>query len=158
MRTLLHLHRMWYFYILYDMLILRYFSYRPTSTLSQPATVVLSTSSSSPTSTGPGGVTVECPDVNNTNYTVPGTNQVFLRQCDTNRVGSDIEYVEKNSMTDCLSYCASWNSNSASSTRCLSVTWVYQGPQGTYVNYCWIKSSVPDASTYSNMESAILII
>jgi hypothetical protein len=146
-------------YDLYDLLLMDLCN-RPTLSSTKSSTVISTSSTSSikPLSTGPGGVTIECPGTDNTNYTVPGTNQVFLRECNTNRIGSDIAFVEQNTMTDCLSYCATWNVNSGGSTRCLSVTWAYQAPQGTGDNYCWIKSSVPGVSTYANMESAILII
>jgi hypothetical protein len=106
---------------------------------------------------GPGGVRVECPSVDNTNYTVPGTGAVFRRECLTDRQGSDIANVEQLSMEDCLAYCVSWNTNAANSQRCAAVTWVYVGPQGTDVNYCWIKYAVPGKAYAVNMESAVLL-
>jgi hypothetical protein len=116
-----------------------------------------SLSSAPTTATGPGGVHVECPAADNKNYTVRGTNEVFLRECLTDRQGSDIANVEQLSMEDCLAYCVSWNANPSNSQRCGAVTWVYNGPQGTDVNYCWIKYAVPGSSYAVNMESAVLV-
>jgi hypothetical protein len=107
-------------------------------------------------------VLIECPWVDNTTYTVPGTNQVYIRQCGVNwgavDGAKDIQNIAKNSMEDCIALCAKYNLNTQTSRRtCVGVTWVYAGPQGTNVNYCWPKASLGLLTYWDNMESALLL-
>jgi len=128
-----------------------------------PSATATQGSSPSPSPTlGPGGVTVECPRADNTTYTVPATSQVYIRQCGTNwgaRDGAvDIQSATKNNMEDCIALCAKYNANFQTTKRsCVGVTWVYVGPQGTAVNYCWAKSSLGLVTYYDDMESAVLL-
>ena len=111
---------------------------------------------------GPGGVTVECPGADNTIYTVPGTTQVFRRQCGINYGAVDgavdVQGATKSSMGDCLALCAKYNINIETTKRgCVGVTWVYIGPQGTQYNFCWIKSALGNITYFDNNESAVLL-
>lgn len=64
----------------------------------------------------------------------------------------------KNSMEDCIALCAKYNANTKTTNRsCAGVTWVYIGPQGTDVNYCWAKASLGRVTYYDDMESAVLL-
>ena len=60
-------------------------------------------------------------------------------------------------MVDCIAYCANWNTNTTSNTRCLTASWTYQGEQATMNKYCWIKSAVLVVFTDSGVESALLL-
>ncbi|KAH6664199.1 hypothetical protein B0J14DRAFT_706632 [Halenospora varia] len=116
-----------------------------------------STSSSATSSIGPGGVQISCPGTDNTNYVVPNTSQKFVRRCNTDLAGSDFSRSNANNMAECLALCAKQNADANAVTKCYAVTWVYRGPQGTAVNYCWLKNSVPGSSFADGMESAYLV-
>jgi hypothetical protein len=104
-------------------------------------------------------VLVECPAADNTYYVVPGTNQRFLRKCDTNYLDDGIPYAGStaNSMTDCLSLCAKYNTDPGSTEHCAAVTWSYVGPQGTGANYCYPKKTGNQTNFHADVESGLLV-
>ncbi|KAI0105470.1 hypothetical protein GGR51DRAFT_189538 [Nemania sp. FL0031] len=68
-------------------------------------------------------------------YTDPGTGDKFKIECDVSHNGQDIENVEAQTMQDCISLCAKSN-------YCKGASWYNVGPQGTDLNYCWLKSGM----------------
>ncbi|KAI9781624.1 MAG: hypothetical protein M1839_005841, partial [Geoglossum umbratile] len=133
-----------------------------TSTLVTPSgsTSTPGSTAAVPSPTGPGGVIIECPAVDNTTYSPPNSSRRFLRQCDTNWGSAegaiDATTATVTNMVDCISLCAKYNDQDAA-YKCAGVTWVYAGLQGTSNNYCWIKSKLGEKTFVSNMESAILL-
>jgi hypothetical protein len=121
----------------------------------------LTLSSAAASSTGPGGVFIECPSADNTYYTPPNSKQRFLRQCDTDYGGAegaiDADRVKAQSMDECIGYCAKSNDDISAAYNCSGVTWSYDGPQGTGLNYCWIKSKLAGKAFSGHLESAILV-
>ncbi|KAH8652708.1 hypothetical protein BGZ60DRAFT_519872 [Tricladium varicosporioides] len=127
------------------------------ATATGPGANPTGTSSSATTSIGPGGVQISCPGTDNTNYVVPNTSQKFVRRCNTDLAGSDFSRSNANNMAECLALCAKQNEDPNAVTKCYAVTWVYRGPQGTSVNYCWLKNKLPGSSFADGMESAYLV-
>jgi len=109
-----------------------------------------------PTSTGPGGVAVECPAANGTIYT-SGEKQ-FLRLCTSEHPpedGSvDITGVKAQSMDECIEACASYNGQKG---KCVGVNWIYRKPQGTDNSYCWMKNHIGGVRDWDGCEAAILV-
>jgi hypothetical protein len=106
------------------------------------------------------GVTIDCPGANGSIYTPAGqTTQSFKRQCGINYShldgAMDITNVRSNSMEECIGLCASYNEQNGAKS-CIGVTLVYEGPQGTSFNYCWLKSSIGPGTVFANEESAVL--
>lgn len=130
------------------------------SSTASPKYAALQTPSTTP---APGGVRVECPWADNTTYTVPQTNQVFLRQCRYNWVAShsglDLQNFPATSMEECLGLCAKLNAKvHVTGTICIGVTWVFEAPQGIFPNYCWLKGRLGSVTYFSDMESAVLLL
>lgn len=132
------------------------------ATTAQVATSTNTQSRSAPnsspsSSTGPGGVTIDCPDVNNTVYTSNGLR--FMRQCGINYGYADgaidVRYQVASNLEECIDYCAQY----VGLSKCIGVTWVYVGPQGTAFNYCFLKgnSGKMVATYFDSMDSALLI-
>ena len=77
----------------------------------------------------------ECSDADGTTYTDPDTGTKFKRTCYVQHPGYDIANEEKSSMAECMAWCASV-------TGCRGAQWYNAGPQGTDLNYCWLKSDM----------------
>lgn len=104
----------------------------PTDTIrSQPT--VSNTPSPSPKSSSPSSRI--CIGDDGSTYTDPGTGDKFRLECGVSHQGQDIENVEASSMQSCISMCAK-------NTHCKGAVWYNVGPQGTDLNYCWLKSAM----------------
>jgi hypothetical protein len=124
-----------------------------TVTTTVTAVSTASTTSSAPTvttttvTTDAGEVTVECPSADGLNYTVPGSSQVFKRQCNVNYFGGegDLGLVNSTvlSIQQCLNLCAS-------QSTCVAVNF-------NYLPQCWLKEFTGIKSDGDRMESAVLI-
>ncbi|KAI3338835.1 hypothetical protein F4824DRAFT_508812 [Ustulina deusta] len=118
----------------------------PTDTIrSQPATTVrsapppentspLSPSSPSPTFSPSSRV---CIGKDESTYTDPSTGARFRIECGVAHQGKDIENLEAYTMQSCISMCAN-------NRHCKGAIWFNVGPQGTDLNYCWLKSEMDD--------------
>ncbi|KAI0539028.1 hypothetical protein GGR58DRAFT_271487 [Xylaria digitata] len=71
-------------------------------------------------------------------YTDPGTGDKFRLECTVAHQGKDIVNLEANTMQSCISMCAK-------NTHCKGAIWYNVGPQGTDLNYCWLKSEMDDS-------------
>ncbi|KAI8962388.1 hypothetical protein F5Y11DRAFT_322860 [Daldinia sp. FL1419] len=107
---------------------------------SSPATTstVASPSSTSTTAQATPSSVRSCLGADGSTYTDPGTGTKFKIECDVAHEGRDIENLEAESMPECVSLCAK-------NTRCTGAIWYDVGPQGTDLNYCWLKSSMDDS-------------
>ncbi|KAI1167416.1 hypothetical protein F5B18DRAFT_439531 [Nemania serpens] len=70
-------------------------------------------------------------------YTDPGTGDTFKIECTASHQGKDIVNLEAQTMEECVSLCAK-------NTHCKGAAWYNVGPQGTDLNYCWLKSEMAD--------------
>ncbi|KAI8627339.1 hypothetical protein F5Y19DRAFT_176095 [Xylariaceae sp. FL1651] len=70
-------------------------------------------------------------------YTDPNTGDKFKIECAVAHQGRDIENLEAETMEDCVSLCAK-------NDQCKGAIWYNVGPQGTDLNYCWLKSQMAD--------------
>ncbi|KAI1350500.1 hypothetical protein F5Y01DRAFT_315735 [Xylaria sp. FL0043] len=68
-------------------------------------------------------------------YTDPATGDKFRLECSVAHQGKDILNYEANTMQDCIAMCAK-------NTHCKGAIWFNVGPQGTLLNYCWLKSEM----------------
>ncbi|KAI1275062.1 hypothetical protein F5Y07DRAFT_186234 [Xylaria sp. FL0933] len=68
-------------------------------------------------------------------YTDPATGDKFRLECSVAHQGKDIMNYEANTMQDCIAMCAK-------NTHCKGAIWFNVGPQGTLLNYCWLKSEM----------------
>lgn len=96
-----------------------------------------STSSSTPSQTPAATPSDGCLGTDGSTYTDPGTGSRFKIECDVAHQGRDIENPEAQSMEECVSLCAN-------NSRCKGAIYYNVGPQGTDLNYCWLKSSMND--------------
>ncbi|KAI0527937.1 hypothetical protein F5B22DRAFT_11591 [Xylaria bambusicola] len=79
-------------------------------------------------------------------YTDPATGDKFRLECAVSHQGQDIENVKTYSMQSCISMCAK-------NTHCKGAVWYNVGPQGTNLNYCWLKSTMEDPK----VDGAVLV-
>ncbi|KAK4446418.1 hypothetical protein QBC34DRAFT_150232 [Podospora aff. communis PSN243] len=111
----------------------------------------------------PGTTIPSCPlDPNKTEYTVPGTNLRFRRDCNSNYVGDDIANFPTRTMEDCIALCAQLNLFPSSFFGpCKSVAWSFDiavhGYQGDRKAFCWLKNSTLPRKFQEGIESAILL-
>ncbi len=75
--------------------------------------------------------------------TDPVTGAQFKRACAVQHPGYDIVNREAESMEACISWCAE-------TSGCRGATWFNAGPQGTDLNYCWLKSSMGGETRLTN--------
>lgn len=68
-------------------------------------------------------------------YTDPGTGSRFSVECGVAHEGKDIENLEAETMEQCVNLCAK-------NKFCKGAIWFNVGPQGTDLNYCWLKSEM----------------
>lgn len=111
-----------------------------TTTSTTSASIPSSTSSSSSAASSAQGIS--CPASNGATYVDPSTNLKFQVECGIDHAGGDLSNAPANTLADCLSLCAS---NSA----CVDASW--------WSGYCYMKSTLNAASTYSGMQGGKLI-
>ncbi|KAK7983172.1 hypothetical protein PG989_010574 [Apiospora arundinis] len=113
---------------------------------SDAASAASDSTTSGPTAstTAPGSVYSDtaplCPGANNTIYITPrgdGSAQ-YRRICGVSYDGNDIHPQQAETMGLCLSLCSG-------RTGCAGVVWYDAGPQGTDLNWCWLKNSMEKA-------------
>ncbi|KAJ2985807.1 hypothetical protein NUW58_g5338 [Xylaria curta] len=92
------------------------------------------TSPSSPAST-PHTSSRDCIGDEGSVYTDPGTGDKFKISCAIAHQGMDIMNLKAETMEACINLCAKNN-------RCKGAVWYNVGPQGTDLNYCWLKSGM----------------
>ncbi len=84
-------------------------------------------------------------------YTDPATGTKFKRTCYVQHPGFDIKNEEKDSMEDCMAWCAE-------EEDCKGAQWYNAGPQGTDLNYCWLKYDMTgEIRETKDAQSAVII-
>ncbi|KAI1469485.1 uncharacterized protein F4812DRAFT_423281 [Daldinia caldariorum] len=123
----------------------------PSNPTTTPPTTPSSSSSTSgkPTAT-PSAAARSCLGADGSIYTDPGTGAKFRIECDVAHQGRDIENLKASSMPECVSLCAK-------NTRCTGAIWYDVGPQGTDLNYCWLKSSMDDSDIRSTTDAQSVV-
>lgn len=81
-----------------------------------------------------------CPGANNT-ITDDGSGMQYRRICGISYDGNDIQPQKAETMGQCLALCSGHTGGSA----CTGVVWYDAGPQGTDLNWCWLKRSMDKA-------------
>ncbi|KAI0106141.1 hypothetical protein F4776DRAFT_470840 [Hypoxylon sp. NC0597] len=102
----------------------------PTTVTVTPASEPSSTAAPTPLHTGG-----SCLGTDGSTYTDPGSGSKWKIECDIAHQGKDIENYEAQSMEACVSMCAN-------ESGCVGAIWYSAGPQGTDLNYCWLKKSL----------------
>ncbi|KAK5627954.1 hypothetical protein RRF57_003669 [Xylaria bambusicola] len=115
------------------------------SSAPSPKTTTPKTTSSKPSPTSSPSSRV-CIGDDGSTYTDPGTGDKFRLECAVSHQGQDIENVKAYSMQSCVSMCAK-------NTHCKGAVWYNVGPQGTDLNYCWLKSTMEDPK----LDGAVLV-
>ncbi|KAI0873087.1 hypothetical protein GGS24DRAFT_517970 [Hypoxylon argillaceum] len=92
-------------------------------------------SSSSPPPASPSPAREGCLGPDQSTYADPGTGAQFRIECDVAHQGKDITNPEAATMEACVSLCAAV-------AHCAGAIWYDAGPQGTNLNYCWLKSAM----------------
>lgn len=113
-----------------------------------PTTTPSSSTSASPTAT-PSPVR-SCLGTDGSTYTDSGTGTKFRIECDVAHQGRDIENLKAESMKECVSLCAK-------NTRCTGAVYYNVGPQGTDLNYCWLKSSLDDSDIRTTTDAQSVV-
>ncbi|KAI0426131.1 hypothetical protein F5Y09DRAFT_319719 [Xylaria sp. FL1042] len=83
-------------------------------------------------------------------YTDPATGDKFRIECAVAHQGKDIMNSEANTMQDCISMCAK-------NAHCKGAIWFNVGPQGTLLNYCWLKSDMDDSRIQVNADAQSVV-
>ncbi|KAI1384384.1 uncharacterized protein F4822DRAFT_414964 [Hypoxylon trugodes] len=129
----------------------------PIQSAASPTTPTATTAPASKTSTGPAATHTsasskgKCLAEDGSTYTDPGTGSQFKIECDVAHQGKDIDNYEASSMEECISMCTK-------NTECVGVIWYSAGPQGTDLNYCWLKSTMDDdLKSTKDAQSAVLL-
>ncbi|KAI1173738.1 hypothetical protein F4777DRAFT_423772 [Nemania sp. FL0916] len=78
-----------------------------------------------------------CIGADGSTYTDPDTGAKFRLECGVAHQGKDIANPEAATMQACVSLCAD-------DANCVGAIWYNVGPQGTDLNYCWLKSAMED--------------
>ncbi|KAK7961587.1 uncharacterized protein PG986_002412 [Apiospora aurea] len=102
------------------------------------------TTSNAPPRPRPSDTAPPCPGANNTAYTSTaheGSTQ-YRRICGISYDGNDIQPQVAETMGDCLSLSSGY---AGGGVRCAGVVWYDAGPQGTDLNWCWLKRSMDRA-------------
>ncbi|KAI0971196.1 hypothetical protein F4678DRAFT_479528 [Xylaria arbuscula] len=109
-----------------------------------PTTVPLASpleSSNSPAESSPASNPADSPSSriclgdDGSTYTDPSTGDKFRIECSVAHQGTDLENIEAYTMESCISLCTK-------NSHCKGAIWFNVGPQGTDLNYCWLKSAV----------------
>ncbi|KAI1633807.1 hypothetical protein F4809DRAFT_644129 [Biscogniauxia mediterranea] len=93
--------------------------------------------SPSSSTTSPPSPSPSCLGADGSTYTDAATRSQFRIECDTAHQGKDIVNREAASMEACVALCAG-------DDACRGAIWYDAGPQGTDLNYCWLKSAMGD--------------
>ncbi|KAI1373344.1 hypothetical protein F4677DRAFT_219811 [Hypoxylon crocopeplum] len=118
----------------------------PTSPSPTTTTTTSHQTSATPTSSGPRS----CLGDDGSTYTDPGTGAKFRIECSVAHQGKDIENLEAQTMQECVSMCAE-------NSRCVGAIWYNVGPQGTDLNYCWLKKSLDDDDIRSTADAQSVV-
>ncbi|KAI1144420.1 hypothetical protein F5Y05DRAFT_27074 [Hypoxylon sp. FL0543] len=104
-----------------------------------PATVTVTPASPSSPTAAPAPLHTggSCLGTDGSTYTDPDTGSQWKIECDIAHQGKDIENYEASSMEACVSMCAN-------ESACVGAIWYSAGPQGTDLNYCWLKKTLED--------------
>ncbi|KAI0190228.1 hypothetical protein EV127DRAFT_430777 [Xylaria flabelliformis] len=127
-----------------------------TSSGGQPTTVVVSPSPPAQTSqvsspSTPSNSSRICLGDDGSTYADPGTGHKFRIECAVAHQGKDIENLEAETMQDCISLCAK-------NKFCKGAIWFNVGPQGTDLNYCWLKSAMNgEVQENTDAQSVVLL-
>ncbi|KAI1483831.1 hypothetical protein F4774DRAFT_366672 [Daldinia eschscholtzii] len=115
------------------------------------------TTTSTPTSSSASGQSTATPNparsclgTDGSTYTDPGTGAKFRIECAVAHQGRDIENLKAETMQECVSLCAK-------NARCTGAIWYDVGPQGTDLNYCWLKSSMDDSDIRSTPDAQSVV-
>ncbi|KAI0389760.1 hypothetical protein F5Y17DRAFT_107925 [Xylariaceae sp. FL0594] len=100
------------------------------STSSSPSTTAVPSSSY----TGNNSSRV-CIGADGSTVTDAATGARFRLECTVEHRGTDLLNIEAGSMTACVALCAQ-------NSRCAGAVWYNVGPQGTDLNYCWLKTQM----------------
>ncbi|KAI0481749.1 hypothetical protein F4859DRAFT_433448 [Xylaria cf. heliscus] len=84
-------------------------------------------------------------------YTDPGTGDRFRIECAVTHEGSDIINLEAETMQQCVSLCAK-------NKLCKGAVWFNVGPQGTNLNYCWLKSAMDDDNVRDTLDAQSVVL
>ncbi|KAI1452055.1 hypothetical protein F4805DRAFT_448930 [Annulohypoxylon moriforme] len=106
----------------------------PTTVTVTPTSKTSTQATTSPTASSSNG---DCLGADGSTYTDPGTGSQFRIECDIAHQGKDIDNYEAQTMEACVSMCAS-------NSECVGAIWYSAGPQGTDLNYCWLKYTLED--------------
>ncbi|KAI0901575.1 hypothetical protein F4806DRAFT_443761 [Annulohypoxylon nitens] len=106
----------------------------PVTVTVTPTSKTNTQATASPTTSSSDG---DCLGANGSTYTDSGTGSQWKIECDTAHQGKDIVNYEAETMEACVSMCAS-------DSDCVGAIWYSAGPQGTDLNYCWLKSTLED--------------
>ncbi|RYP19608.1 hypothetical protein DL767_009618 [Monosporascus sp. MG133] len=109
-----------------------------------------SSDSPKPTQIATSDSRLECPEADGTVFTDPGTGKRFKHSCYQQYPGYDIENREKESMATCIAWCAMVD-------ECVAANWYNAGPQGTDLNYCWLKSDHGEVRKTKDAQNVVLI-
>ena len=101
---------------------------------------------------------IDCPAINNTEYTVPETNQTFLIECGKDYPGEDIFRIEAYSMQECLQHCTNWMEDNPYTFPCVGVSWNHFGAQGVSLNYCWLKGAKSTQALLENFTDSGFLV
>ncbi|KAI2465324.1 hypothetical protein F4781DRAFT_435532 [Annulohypoxylon bovei var. microspora] len=113
----------------------------PVQSTPPPTTVTVTPTSKTSSQSTASATTVHsdgsCLGADGSTYTDPGTGSQFRIECDIAHQGKDIDNYEAQSMEACVSMCAD-------DSECVGAIWYSAGPQGTDLNYCWLKNTLED--------------
>ncbi|CAJ2510263.1 Uu.00g061630.m01.CDS01 [Anthostomella pinea] len=122
---------------------------QPTAAAPPTTTTATSTPTTEPTSGG--SSKPKCLADDGSTYTDPKTGDQFKVECNVAHQGADIENLEAQTMQECVSLCAN-------NEQCNGAIWYDVGPQGTDLNYCWLKSAMKDDLRYTTDAQSVVRI
>ncbi|KAI1429409.1 hypothetical protein F5Y12DRAFT_728102 [Xylaria sp. FL1777] len=115
-----------------------------TSPLSQPSPSPINPPTDFPTDSPPDSPEDSpssriCIGDDGSTYSDPSTGDKFRIECGVAHQGKDIENLKAYTMEACISLCVK-------NRFCKGAIWFNVGPQGTDLNYCWLKSEMDDSA------------
>ncbi|KAI2642926.1 hypothetical protein GGS21DRAFT_486755 [Xylaria nigripes] len=122
----------------------------PTTSVPAPGPTKTTPISPSPSSTSSLS-SRECIGKNGSTYTDSDTGKKYKLECAIAHQGTDLVNLKAETMQACVSLCSNID-------FCKGVIWFNIGPQGTGLNYCYLKSDVSDvAEDNIDAQSAVLL-
>ncbi|KAI0179917.1 hypothetical protein GGR52DRAFT_219113 [Hypoxylon sp. FL1284] len=109
-----------------------------------------STAQSTTTASAPAQASGYCLGPDGSTYTDPDSGSQFRVECAVAHQGRDIENLKADSMQDCVALCAA-------EARCAGAIWYNVGPQGTDLNYCWLKSELDDTDVRDTRDAQSVV-